>query len=372
MRICVGVCHRYCYNGCSTGYHKWISTRNFWWNGQYRKKGHNSQRLCFQMKMNMATPHSHQNTYTRLSGWRKRTPTWFQAFFSSSKSHLLAANRPTRKTDWNDSKLKTFEFNVVKTILDGFPPFLWLFCDGMDNTIDGGFKERCNVQSERNSYTDHKQAMIILPRKLQLAWANSNSQIFVSESAQSDVLWFAFTPVSQFCCLVKGVCHVGHNSILGGGLQWLSGGSEKVSRSLTLEISTHRYRTFITPAGNPLWIQKWRLASLSVTNGTRTWLASSSGINPASTATRHIFSCCAPYHLFGWDKTNSVVSSIEPHQLSPITCTSSIYVWEQRNRYRRKSAKTLTAFFLSSKGSFSLISSIDPKAFSQRWSLNVI
>lgn len=101
---------------------------------------------------------------------------------------------------------------------------------------------------------------------------------------------------------------------------------------------------------SPLWIQKCKLASPSVTKDRREWPTSSSSIKPALTAAARIWFCCAPSQPFGWVRTNSVQDSKLRHKMSPLACVSSMYVRTHWKRYRRKSAKSSITVFPRGKG----------------------
>ena len=124
----------------------------------------------------------------------------------------------------------------------------------------------------------------------------------------------------------------------------------------------------------PLWTQKCRLASPSVTNERWERPSSLSGINPAWTAAVRIIFRWAPFQPFGWVRTNSVQSFKDCHNSTPLACVSSMNVRAHWWRYRRKSAKTSIADFPWGRGGILLATrtwSLD-WVLGRRWGLNLI
>ena len=121
----------------------------------------------------------------------------------------------------------------------------------------------------------------------------------------------------------------------------------------------------------PLWTQKCRLASPSVTNERWEWPSSLSGINPARTAAVRIMLCWAPSHPFGWVRTNSVWSSKVSHIRTPLACVSCMKVRAHWWRYRRKSAKTSIADFPRGRSGILFVTWPLDWALGRRWSLNL-
>lgn len=80
--------------------------------------------------------------------------------------------------------------------------------------------------------------------------------------------------------------------------------------------------TSIASAGRPFSIEKWRLASPSVTKETRERPRVLSGIRPAIIAACRIWLCWGPSHPLGWESTKWISSSREFHNVRPFACVS--------------------------------------------------
>ena len=129
--------------------------------------------------------------------------------------------------------------------------------------------------------------------------------------------------------------------------------------------------TFIDPAGSPLWTEKCRLASPSVTNERREWPLALSGTSPASIAARRISLCCVPSHPFGCERTKSRWDLTEFHKSGPLAWVSWIKLDAHSKRYLRKSAITSTTVLLSGSGGMSLPTVRPAPTFDLRCSLNL-
>ena len=130
-------------------------------------------------------------------------------------------------------------------------------------------------------------------------------------------VWLAVRRRSSISTYIDGVASSIDNkksfATLSPGCQWYSFKKQD-------KINSTLMASFV----RPLWTQKCRLASPSVTNEIREWPSPLLGINPAWTAAARILHCWAPSQPFGWVRTNSVLSSKVCHNSTPLACVSSM------------------------------------------------